>query len=246
MQDLGYGGEIAQTAGDYLMVVNTNIGGGETDAVIDQTVDQTVDISETGTIVDSVTITKTHRGMANALFTGKNNVDYIRIYVPQGSVLLSADGFEAPAEKLFEPSDIALSQDDDLSLIMTNVTKDALSGVDIWDEFGKTVFAGWMQTAPGETQTVHFSYRIPQVLFAKDSDQSLLAQARRTLGFDNHDGYSLFVQKQSGVLNRATTVHVNAPAAWKTLWTSNTEGDDVATVTTTNDRDHFAGWIFTR
>lgn len=246
MQDLGYGGEVAQTAGDYLMVVNTNIGGGKTDAVIDQVVDQTVDISETGTIVDSVTITKTHRGMANALFTGKNNVDYIRIYVPQGSVLLSADGFEAPAEKLFEPSDIALSQDEDLSLIMSNVTKDALSGVDIWDEFGKTVFAGWMQTAPGETQTVHFSYRIPQVLFAKDSDQSLLAQARRTLGFDNHDGYSLFVQKQSGVLNRDTTVRLNVPAAWKTLWTNNTEGDDLNTVVTTNDHDHFAGWIFTR
>lgn len=246
MQDLGYGGEVAQTAGDYLMVVNTNIGGGKTDAVIDQAVDQVVDISETGTIVDSVTITKTHRGMANALFTGKNNVDYIRIYVPQGSVLLSADGFEAPAEKLFEPSDIALSQDDDLSLIMSNVTKDTLSGVDIWDEFGKTVFAGWMQTAPGETQVVHFSYRIPQVLFAKDSDQSLLAQARRTLGFDNHDGYSLFVQKQSGVINRATTVHLNVPDAWKTKWTSNTEGDDVATVSTTNDHDHFTGWIFTR
>jgi hypothetical protein len=48
------------------------------------------------------------------------------------------------------------------------------------------------------------------------------------------------------VLNRATTIQVNAPARWKTLWTNNTEADEVNVVTTTNDHDHFAGWIFTR
>ena len=246
MQELGYTGEISQTDGDYLMVVNTNIGGGKTDAVIDQVVDQTIDVSETGTIVDSVSITKTHRGLASAIFNGKNNVDYLRIYVPQGSVLLSADGFEPPSQKLFETSPLPLVADDDLAIIMSHQTHDPISGVDIWDEFGKTVFAGWMQTSPGETQTIHFSYRLPQVLFADQSNQSFLAQIRNHLGFDNHDGYSLFLQKQSGVNTRVTNVKVNLPVSWQTLWTNNNPTDNILSATTTNERDHFMGWIFAR
>lgn len=245
MHDLGYDGAVAQTDGDYLMVVNTNVGGGKTDAVIDQAVDVSVDISETGSIIDTVEVTKTHRGMANALFTGINNVDYLRIYVPEGSVLLSADGFEPPSSNLFPISDIPLSADDDLAIVMSGKTKDTLTGVDIWNEFGKTVFGGWVQTAPGETQTVHFSYRLPQVLFEKDADSSLIAQLRRTLGFDNHDGYSMFVQKQSGVITRETTIKVNTPEAFKTFWT-NVTSEDNKTIIADNSRDSFSGWIFTR
>jgi hypothetical protein len=245
MHDLGYDGAIAQTAGDYLMVVNTNIGGGKTDVVIEQDVDVAVDIAASGSIVDTVTITKTHKGMANALFTGKNNVDYIRVYVPEGSVLLSASGFEVPPDALFEESDVALIPDDDLSIVMSDKTYDAVTGVDIWNEFGKTVFGGWMQTAPGETETVTFSYRIPQVLFADIEEDSLKTQLRRTIGFDEHDSYSMFVQKQSGVVSRNTTVTVNAPSSLSLLWT-NVRSDDVYTVPMTNIRDNFLGWIFTR
>ncbi len=245
MQDLGFGGEIEQTDGDYLMVVNSNIGGGKTDAVIDQAIDMQVDIAESGTIVDSLTLTKTHHGMASALFTGKNNVDYVRFYAPEGSILLSADGFEPPPSKLFEPSDIPLTPDDDLSLVTSDETTDTLSGIDIWNEFGKTVFGGWIQTAPGETQVVHLSYRIPQTLFSMDADTSFLARARRQLGFDTHDGYSILVQKQSGVVSRTTTVNINIPESWKIFWT-NTTSDVVNTATIDNTHDAFTGWIFAR
>lgn len=245
MQELGYDGAIAQTSGDYFMMIDTNLGGGKTDAVIDQDISVNVDISDSGSIVDNVTVTKTHRGMANALFTGKNNVDYVRFYVPEGSVLLSADGFEAPPSKLFEASEFSLAEDDDLSLVESSRTRDAITGLDIWNEFGKTVFGGWMQTAPGETQIVHISYRIPQVLFSSDADRSLLAQARRTLGFDNHDGYSMVIQKQSGVTTRTTTVNVSTPVAWRTLWT-NVTTDNERTVIADGSHDVFSGWIFTR
>lgn len=245
MQDLGFSGTVEQTDGDYLMVVNTNIGGGKTDAVIDQAIDLDVNISESGTIVDDLTYTKTHHGMANALFSGRNNVDYVRFYVPEGSVLLSADGFEPPAQGLFEPSDIPLAVDDDLSIVMSDETRDALSGMDIWNEFGKTVFGGWVQTAPGETQVIRLSYRIPQVLFSTDSDTSFLARARRQLGFDNHDGYSLLAQKQPGVVSRTTTVRLNYPSAFKTHWT-NVVADDTDVSAFDNTRDAFSGWILTR
>ncbi len=245
MEELGFAGEMKQTNGDYLMVVNTNIGGGKTDAIIDQAIDQEVRITDSGMVTDALTITKTHRGMANALFEGKNNVDYMRVYVPEGSILLSADGFEPPADVLFEPSDVPLTQDDDLSIVMSKKTHDAATGMDVWNEFGKTVFGGWVQTAPGETQVIHVSYRIPTVLFAKDADTSVLARVRRQLGFDNHDGYSLLVQKQSGVVSRTTTVRVVPSDSLKTLWT-NIDGNNSSTTTVKNDHDAFLGWIFTR
>jgi hypothetical protein len=244
MHDLGFDGAIAQTEGDYLMVVNTNIGGGKTDAVIDQSVDVQVDVSDDGAIIDTVTITKTHHGMANALFTGKNNVDYVRLYVPEGAVLLSAEGFETPPSKLFESSDFPLSADEDLAIVERDRTYDGIAEVDIWNEFGKTVFGGWMQTAPGETETITFSYRIPRVLFSSDAP-SFLGSVRSTLGFAEHDRYSLFVQKQSGVITRATTVHFGTPEAWKTLWTNVTEEDD-RVARTDNTRDAFFGWVLTR
>ncbi len=240
--DLGFDGAVRQTDGDYLMVVNTNVGGGKTDAVIDQQVDVVVDIAETGTIDHALTLTKTHRGMANAVFTGKNNVDYVRFYVPEGSVLLSADGFEPPPESLFESSSVPLGVDDDLSVVMSEESRDALLGIDTWNEFGKTVFGGWMQTAPGETQVVQLSYRIPQVLFRDEGSTSVFARARNALGLGTHDGYSLFVQKQSGVVSRDTTVRVSVPSTMHTAWT-NVTGADTNIVTFQNTHDVFSGWL---
>lgn len=240
--DLGFDGAIRQTDGDYLMVVNTNVGGGKTDAVIDQHVDVAIDIAETGTIEHALTFTKTHRGMANAVFTGKNNVDYVRFYVPEGSVLLSADGFEPPPERLFESSSVPLGVDDDLSVVMSEESHDSLLGMDTWNEFGKTVFGGWMQTAPGETQVVQLSYRIPHVLFEGDEDASVFARARTALGLETHDGYSLFVQKQPGVISRVTTVNLSMPATMHTAWT-NVSGTETSATTFQNTHDVFSGWL---
>jgi hypothetical protein len=101
-EDFGWSGSLKQTNGDYLMVVNTNLGGGKTDGVIDQDIQVNVQVNDDGSSVNTVTVTKTHRGMKTALFTGNNNVDYLRLYVPRGSQLLSADGFEIPPDDLFD------------------------------------------------------------------------------------------------------------------------------------------------
>ncbi|KKR89479.1 MAG: hypothetical protein UU36_C0026G0003 [Candidatus Uhrbacteria bacterium GW2011_GWE2_41_1153] len=158
---LGWSGSLLQTDGDYLMVVDSNLGGGKTDSVIKQDIDVDVEIQADGSIINTVTITKEHTGLANALFEGINNVDYLRLYVPKGSELLQASGFEIPDESLFKIANAPLATDKDLLLWTSNFTQDPISGTDIWNEQGKTVFGNWMQTKPGETEIVTFTYRLP-------------------------------------------------------------------------------------
>lgn len=245
MEKFGWSGSIKQTSGDYLMIVNTNLGGGKTDGVIDQDVQMDVHMNEAGEIENTVTITKTHRGLKTALFSGANNVDYLRVYVPKGSELISADGFEVPADDLFETSDTPLNVDEDLELHMQDLKKDPVTGTDIWQEDGKTVFGNWMQTAPGETEVVTFTYRIPVKVFAKDKDASPLGLVKAKLGLPDLGSYTLLVQKQPGVQSRNTTVRVNFPTGVAPLWSS--AGSDIlAPVTSTNATDTFFGWVVER
>lgn len=237
MNELGWSGAIKQTTGDYLMVVNTNLGGGKTDAVIDQNVDVDVTVRADGSVENTVTITKVHHGIANALFTGKNNVDYLRLYVPEGSELLAADGFEAPLDSAFELSDVPLSTDEDLALTMSAIDRDVVSGTDIWNENGKTVLGNWMQTAPGETQVVRFTYRLPFTISPKTS--GILAAAEAKLGFGGVAPYTLFVQKQPGADTRVTNVRVTLPETMTTVFTSDADLTATSGLVLGNAEDRF-------
>jgi len=238
MNQLGWSGTLKETSGDYLMVVNTNLGGGKTDTVIDQQVDVDVKIDEDGSIVNTVTIQKEHRGLQSSLFEGENNVDYIRLYVPQGSELISASGFEIPSDDLFKTSELPLKADDDLMLTMTNEKIDADSKTDIWDEHGKTVFGNWMQTKPGEIETVTFSYKLPFTLDIAKKEESLIDIAKYKLGFKNLETYTLLLQKQSGVNTRMTSVSIETPEQSSIIWGSHdgtSAGIDVVVPNTTDE-----------
>ncbi|MFA6130992.1 MAG: DUF4012 domain-containing protein [Patescibacteria group bacterium] len=217
---LGWAGAQTHSGGDYLEVVDTNLGGGKTDGVISQNIDLSVDIGDDGSITNTVTITKTHEGLKSALFEGLNNVDYLRIYVPRGAELLSASGFNIPDDSLFETSDLPLTIDEDLRSLMLNARKEKESQTDIWEENGFTVFGNWMQTAPGETQTVTFTYRLPIRLSTPSATPTFFEMAKEKIGFNTYSNYSLTVQKQSGVLDRVTNVVIHAPNSLTSVWES--------------------------
>jgi hypothetical protein len=237
MNDFGWTGAVKSTTGDYLMMVNTNLGGGKTDAVIEQNIEVVADVAADGSVVDKVTITKIHHGLPDAVFSGRNNVDYLRLYVPAGSQLLTADGFEVPDESLFESSDIPLGMDEDLSMEMTGVTKDLVTGTDVWNEHGKTVFGNWMQTAPGETQVVHFTYRLPFKVTAAPTG-GLLGFAKTELGLGKLLPYTMLVQKQAGVELRSTSVRLDLPDNIKVVWSSAEELNKTG-VQANNEDDQF-------
>lgn len=226
-----WGGEIKQTDQDYLMVVDTNLGGGKTDGVIQEAVNITVDVQENGEIVNTVTISRTHFGIQGLLFTGVNNVDYMRVYVPKGAELLNAEGFSIPDQSLFDQPMEDWILDDDLTFSVLTQQIDPLSGTTITEEHGKTVFGNWVQTKPGSTSTVSFSYKLPFTIESLAQDQTLYASLKSFVGLPKTHEYTLTIQKQSGVTDRTTSVQMITPEEVNILWS--TDGSQL-----NNDTDH--------
>lgn len=215
-----WAGEVRAADRDALMVVHTNIGGGKSDGVIRDAIQHTVTILEDGSIVDRVQVTRTHEGVPAAAtatpserLAGLANVDYLRLYVPRGAALLTAEGFEPPPPEAFEaiPTDAI----PDRLLLATELGEaiDPSSGVRVTEEFGRTVFGGWLQTPTGETRSASVVYRLPWRY-----ERSAHGAFGRTVAA-GPQSYALTIQKQPGT--RATVSHsVTLAPTWRTTWTS--------------------------
>jgi hypothetical protein len=185
-------------------VVDTNIGGGKTDAAIQTSIQHQASIAADGSVTDTVTITRVHTGASDDIFAGVKNIDYVRVYVPQGSSLLSAEGFTQPDAALFLPVEAGYEQDADLQDISGDVAIDSKTQTRVSNEFGKTVFGNWIQTEPGKSSTVTLRYRLP----------FKVTRSNWTPG-----RYSLLLQKQPGAFDPIVFTSVNYPKSWKTVWT---------------------------
>jgi len=192
---------------DYLAVVHANIGGGKTDGVIEESWKQTVVIDEDGQAEVKLVIKRYHRGQADDQFEKFNNVDFVRVYTPSGSELISASGFNPPAPNLFEKADSNYQPDEDLSRIEGKVLIDENTGTRINNEFGKTVFGNWMQVDPGNTAVATLRYRLP---FKIKPFNAYDAEER--------GGYSLLIQKQPGARPIDYEVSVEYPSQWGIGW----------------------------
>ncbi len=209
VRELGWGGDVRAASRDYLQVVDTNIGGGKTDGVIDETIDHRAEIAQDGTVTATVTVTRVHYGIPNDPFTGTRNVDYVRFYVPQGSTLLGAEGFERIDPYRFQVADTDAVADDDQAAVEGRPVVDELTGVRTSEEFGKTVFGHWMGVAPGETVRASITYRLP-----------FRVAVRKGLFRTQTGEYALLVQKQPGVDRRFLTHTLTYPASYRVRWQS--------------------------
>ncbi len=187
ISELGWSGEVLDTPKDYLSVINTNISGLKTDHVINQTINHSVEIKPDGSIFDTVSVTRTHNGGKEKYdwYNGVNS-DWMRIYVPKGSQLLSAEGYTREVDS--SPVDyekLGFVKDEMVSSEEDSTTIDPYSGTRIYEDSGKTVFANWTYVSPGETLTVKYTYLLPFKLRFDDIKKPA-------------DTYSLLVQKQAG------------------------------------------------
>ncbi len=216
--DFGWTGALQPIAGaDFLSIVDTNIAGGKTDGVVSEDIRHEMHVGTDGAIVDTITISRTHHGKAGEMFTGIKNIDYLRAYVPQGSTLLSAEGFEAPGAGYFQAQDDTLQSPALLSAVEGRISTEPESGTRISQESGLTVFGNWMQVGPGETRTAKFSYRLPfrlQDLARKPSGR--IDQVRAAIGaWTPTVPLRLVVRKQPGALNRTFSIRMSLPDDWK-------------------------------
>ena len=212
------------TEKDYLSVVSTNIAGGKSDAAVFETIEHRAMVDENGEIRVTVKITKSHRADPSDPFAYVNNVDFTRIYVPEGSILLSANGFKPPSQDLFSVPAEFQQHDADLERISQYFATDENSGTQVGRELGKTVFANWMQVAPGESTSAVVTYQLPFRLNVHEVEGTKLLNFFDDTA-DSVDSYSLLVQRQSGKKNTIFNSEIQLPPSVNILWHESTDPD---------------------
>ena len=92
---LNWTGEIKDFDGDYLHINDSNFAGGKSNLYVFQTVTQEIDIQKDGTAKKKITIEYKNDQPFGIWLNGINR-EYVRLYVPEGSKLISSKGSEDP------------------------------------------------------------------------------------------------------------------------------------------------------
>lgn len=220
VMEYDWGGEMKKTSKDYLMVVNTNIAGGKSDKMMKENIEHNVSVSDDGSIIDELRITRTHTGEKRVEFTGVRNVNWLRVYVPRGSTLIEARGFDQPASEYFEEPGDDWIQDKDVLLGEGQAKIDVVSGTKIYDELDKTVFANWTMVDPGESIVVYLKYKLPFRLEGNksknwmDKIDDFFGQEEE----ENISSYSLLVQKQPGSFDSEFSSDLMLSSKYTNVW----------------------------
>lgn len=217
----GLDGSMSTVKHDYLMVVHTNIAGQKSDRRMQERIEHRAQIMSDGSIIDELTIYRAHTGVKNEILSGVRNVDWLRVYVPQGSQLLSASGFKAPEAFYFEQPEPTWQIFPLLAETENLAVNDLNSGTKIYQENGKTVFANWVMTDPGETAVIKFRYRLPfklknNVASAQDWWSRIDSLFNQTADFRAQ--FSLLVQKQPGSSPAIVDLNLDLPPNWRQVW----------------------------
>jgi len=216
-ENFNWDGKIKNSQSDFLMVVHTNIGGGKTDRVIDNEILHQVEINDDGEIYDIVTLIRTHNGKTGDIFGDQNNVDYVRFYVPQGSELISADGFDYLPNNLFKiATDYkTLDKDPHLQEIEKNPILDEETNMRITQEFDKTCFGNWLQVKPGQEVTASIKYKLPFKL--KKYEPTFWQKIASVLKEPEQQilSYNFIIQKQAGLMSTDFTSQIQLPSNYQ-------------------------------
>jgi len=134
----GWTGRVAGPTGDYLWIVDSNLAALKTDGKMQKRATYSVDLN---TGIAKLTL-RYHNTVRQIDWRYTRYRDYVRIYVPEGSELVSSTG--------------ALSDDH-----THTGGRDVPGTVDVMHELGKTVFGAFWSIEPGETRDLQFTYRLP-------------------------------------------------------------------------------------
>lgn len=209
IDESGWSGRLLSTGHDYLSVVHANINGYKTDGVIDETIEHASEIGPDGSVIDTVRITRVHNGGETPYeWWNKVNADYLRVYVPEGSQLISASGmtWEFPEPPL-DYAALGFRRDETVEAVEASERVDEETGTRIGAESGKTVFGNWVYVSPGESVTVEYRYRLP---FKVDPAAAEAGNA----------SFSVLYQKQAGTPGSVLKSRISVPADWEAVWQS--------------------------
>jgi len=201
LAERGWDGALHPGAGDFLMVVDTNMGFNKVNAVVDASFTYEVDLSDQAVPSGLVTVIHTNKatkGVPCKQFdmhyerSYENLVnrcywDYLRIYKPDGTQFLEGTPYEIPGAWMVSGKAVS-AQVDELA--------DKITGVQGY---------GTLLVVPGgESSTTSLRFQLPPKVIATDSGV-------------NTRIYRLRIQKQAGTPAQALVVRVRLPFGAKLL-----------------------------
>ncbi|RJP44970.1 DUF4012 domain-containing protein [Candidatus Parcubacteria bacterium] len=187
-------------SGEYLAIVDANVGGAKTDIFVRQSVALESQINADGTVNNHLVVNRNHEGgKSRHWWYREPNQAYVKVFTPPGSKLVN---FSGGTKKTVTPkvnyAKSGYAADEDIAAVES--TKEEFFGYPLlrgYAEEGKQVFAWWSRTELGKksTSTLDYSHRLP---------------------FPPRDGgkYQFVFEKQSGTM-RSYYFVVSAPVGYR-------------------------------
>lgn len=160
--DQNFNGQVKEVSGDYFFLSNANIGGLKSSLNIEESVNQSINIDNNGSISKEIKITRKHIG--NGAWPDGENKTYNKMIVPKGSTLL---GYQIVSGNDLPYSDWANRAK---ATVLTS------------EEDGKTIFSFWLNTKPKETSEMIVTYRLPVSINANENYSLLVQKQPGTIG----------------------------------------------------------------
>ena len=182
-------------SGDYLAAVNANLGGGKSDAMINDTIDFESDLRADGVIENQVAVIRESGATREDEWWYRvTNLDYLQVFTPQGAALTAASGGRARTITARANYSKGFETDPDVAAIEATLKPvQGFPAVAQFRESGKNVFATWLTTPAGGSSTARFQYR-----------RGLKAP------FRDGDAYTFVYERQSGA-KQSLHIVLNAP-----------------------------------
>lgn len=165
LDDAGWSGSVSQgSASDVLMVVDANMASLKSDPVVKRTITYSV-VPHDGGFQATTAITYKHEGTFD--WKTSRYRTYTRIYVPEGSKLVSVSGSLAN-DAIRDPNGTA-------GIITTA------------SEFGLTSFGTFTSVEPGQSRTLTFTYQLPASVTSAVTAGSYRLKLLKQIGAGAHD-----------------------------------------------------------
>lgn len=195
----GWDGALRPPVGDFLMVVDANVGFNKANAVVETEVIYRVDLTDPSRPTSRLTVIHHNNAPAKipCVQWGGPRLDgeehypmnacywnYMRVYTPTGVQMLDATPQSVPAE-------------------WTIIERDMEGRVDVLDEElqGLQVFGTFMVVPAGESLVTTFSFALPTGVLEMQPNSK-------------HAVYRLMIKKQPGTLAIPVTVQIRIPSEW--------------------------------
>jgi hypothetical protein len=194
LTERGWNGAVHRNDGDYLMIVDSNLGFNKVNAVVDEAINYAVDLTDLNSPTAVLEVDNQNNAAGNPVCTQQADYgdgsyaslinrcywDYLRVYSRADTILVQSDPKTIPGSEMLDGKDLPAQTDD-----LTYENNDLIKG-----------YGTFFVVPAGQANSTHFQFALsPTVL--------------QTVG--NRSTYSLTVQKQAGTTAIPIKISITLP-----------------------------------